>query len=91
MFKFKLLNVICYKFNLCLVFFCFVNFVKKKKYVSNECKNICILILFFIIGKKKNLIILICYGIYFIILKVIFISLFIFFIISCVLSYNEIF
>lgn len=53
MFKFKLLNVICYKFNLCLVFFCFVNFVKKKKYVSNECKNIFILILFFIIGKKK--------------------------------------
>lgn len=51
MFKFKSLNVICYKFNSRPVL-CFANSVKKN--VSNECKNTCISILSPIIGKKKN-------------------------------------
>lgn len=50
MFKFKSLNVICYKFNSRPVL-CFANSVKKN--VSNECKNTCISILSPIIGKKK--------------------------------------
>lgn len=54
MFKFKSLNVICYKFNSRSVHLCFANSVKKKKHVSNECKNTRISILSPIIGKKKN-------------------------------------
>lgn len=54
MFKFKSLNVICYKFNSHTVPLCFANSVKKKKHVSNECKNTPISILSPIIGKKKT-------------------------------------
>lgn len=53
MFKFKSLNVICYKFNSRPVPLCFANSVKKKQHVSNECKNTPISILSPIIGKKK--------------------------------------
>lgn len=88
MFKFKSLNVICYKFNSRSVHFCFANSVKKKKHVSNECKNTRISILSPIIGKKKPTI-SICYGIHSITLKVIFISPSISFTTSCALSHNE--
>lgn len=85
MFKFKSLNVICYKFNSRPVL-CFANSVKKN--VSNECKNTRISILSPIIGKKKPTI-SICYGIHSITLKVIFISPSISFTTSCALSHNE--
>lgn len=88
MFKFKSLNVICYKFNSRSVPLCFANSVKKKKHVSNECKNTRISILSPIIG-KKNPTISICYGIHSITLKVIFISPSISFTTSCALSHNE--
>lgn len=88
MFKFKSLNVICYKFNSRPVSLCFANSVKKK-HVSNECKNTRISILSPIIGKKKNPTISICYGIHSITLKVIFISPSISFTTSCALSHNE--
>lgn len=87
MFKFKSLNVICYKFNSRPVSLCFANSVKKK-HVSNECKNTRISILSPIIG-KKNPTISICYGIHSITLKVIFISPSISFTTSCALSHNE--
>lgn len=89
MFKFKSLNVICYKFNSHTVPLCFANSVKKKKHVSNECKNTPISILSPIIGKKKTPTISICYGIHSITLKVIFISPSISFTTSCALSHNE--
>lgn len=88
MFKFKSLNVICYKFNSRPVSLCFANSVKKK-HVSNECKNTRISILSPIIGKKKKPTISICYGIHSITLKVIFISPSISFTTSCALSHNE--
>lgn len=84
MFKFKSLNVICYKFNSRPVSLCFANSVKKK-HVSNECKNTRISILSPIIGKTIS----ICYDIHFITLKVIFISPSISFTTSCALSHNE--
>lgn len=85
MFKFKSLNVICYKFNSRPVSLCFANSVKKKQHVSNECKNTPISILSPIIGKTIS----ICYGIHSITLKVIFISPSISFTTSCALSHNE--